>query len=63
MWGCARNGFGFAAASFDGRCDEWPWQFEMPMASNDAEPIHRVKVDGFFMDKTAVTKRTVREIR
>jgi formylglycine-generating enzyme len=28
---------------------------EMPMASNDAEPIHRVKVDGFFMDKTAVT--------
>jgi formylglycine-generating enzyme required for sulfatase activity len=27
---------------------------EMPMASNDAEPIHRVKVDGFFMDKTAV---------
>src|SRR6266403_1092304 len=28
---------------------------EMPMASNDAEPIHRVRVDGFFMDKTAVT--------
>ena len=28
---------------------------EMPMASNDAEPIHRVRVDGFWMDKTAVT--------
>src|SRR5437588_10170944 len=28
---------------------------EMPMASNDTEPIHRVRVDGFFMDKTAVT--------
>src|SRR5215217_2224917 len=28
---------------------------EMAMPSNDAEPIHRVKVDGFFMDKTAVT--------
>src|SRR6476659_2215265 len=27
---------------------------EMPMASNDTEPIHRVRVDGFFMDKTAV---------
>ena len=25
------------------------------MASNDTEPIHRVRVDGFFMDKTAVT--------
>src|SRR5437667_3401400 len=23
---------------------------EMPMASNDAEPIHRVYVDGFWMD-------------
>ena len=28
---------------------------EMPMASNDAEPIHRVRVDGFWMDKTTVT--------
>jgi sulfatase modifying factor 1 len=28
---------------------------EMPMASNDAEPVHRVRVDGFWMDKTAVT--------
>ncbi len=28
---------------------------EMPMASNDAEPIHPVRVDGFWMDKTVVT--------
>ena len=28
---------------------------EMPMASNDAEPIHPVLVDGFWMDKTTVT--------
>lgn len=28
---------------------------EMPMASNDAEPVHRVRVDGFWMDKTTVT--------
>ena len=28
---------------------------EMPMPSNDAEPIHRVRVDGFWMDKTTVT--------
>lgn len=28
---------------------------EMPMASNDAEPVHRVYVDGFWMDKTTVT--------
>jgi formylglycine-generating enzyme required for sulfatase activity len=28
---------------------------EMPMASNDAGPIHRVRVDGFWMDATAVT--------
>jgi formylglycine-generating enzyme required for sulfatase activity len=28
---------------------------EMPMPSNDAEPIHRVYVDGFWMDATAVT--------
>jgi formylglycine-generating enzyme required for sulfatase activity len=28
---------------------------EMPMASNDSGPVHRVRVDGFWMDKTAVT--------
>src|SRR5437868_13463060 len=28
---------------------------EMAMPSNDTEPIHRVRVDGFFMDKTTVT--------
>jgi formylglycine-generating enzyme required for sulfatase activity len=28
---------------------------EMPMASNDAEPVHRVFVDGFWIDPTAVT--------
>jgi len=28
---------------------------EMPMPSNDAEPIHRVRVDGFWMDTTTVT--------
>ncbi len=28
---------------------------EMPMPSNDAEPVHRVRVDGFWMDKTEVT--------
>ncbi len=28
---------------------------EMPMASNDAEPLHPVRVDGFWMDKTTVT--------
>src|SRR5436853_6060473 len=28
---------------------------EMPMASNDTEPIHLVRRDGFFMDKTEVT--------
>jgi len=28
---------------------------EMPMASNDAGPIHRVHVDGFWMDATAVS--------
>ena len=28
---------------------------EMPMASNDSGPIHRVRVDGFWMDATAVT--------
>src|SRR3954468_6850767 len=28
---------------------------EMPMLSNDAEPVHRVRVDGFWMDKTTVT--------
>ena len=26
-----------------------------PMASNDAGPIHRVRVDGFWMDETDVT--------
>ena len=28
---------------------------EMPMASNDAGPVHRVRVNGFWMDATAVT--------
>jgi formylglycine-generating enzyme required for sulfatase activity len=28
---------------------------EMPMASNDSSPIHRVQVDGFWMDATPVT--------
>src|SRR5438876_6932085 len=28
---------------------------EMPMESNDAEPVHRVRVNGFWMDATAVT--------
>src|ERR1041385_5033556 len=28
---------------------------EMPMASNDAGPVHRVYVDGFWIDATAVT--------
>ena len=28
---------------------------EMPMASNDTEPAHRVRVDGFWMDATTVT--------
>src|SRR5205823_1665514 len=28
---------------------------EMPMASNDSGPIHRVRVNGFWMDATAVT--------
>ena len=37
-----------AAGSGAGSC-------EMPVASNDAEPIHRVRVDGFWMDATAVT--------
>lgn len=37
-----------AALNGNGSC-------EMPMASNDAEPIHRVRVDGFWMDKTVVT--------
>ena len=33
-----------AVANGQGSC-------EMPMASNDAEPIHRVRVDGFWMDR------------
>jgi len=37
-----------AAADGGGSC-------EMPMASNDAGPIHRVRVDGFWVDATAVT--------
>src|SRR5437868_12656710 len=28
---------------------------EMPMASNDSEPIHRVRGESFWMDATAVT--------
>ena len=28
---------------------------EMPMPSNDAGPVHRVRVDGFWMDATAIT--------
>ena len=30
---------------------------EMAMPSNDAEPIHGVRVDGFWMDKTTVTNK------
>jgi sulfatase modifying factor 1 len=30
---------------------------EMPMASNDSGPIHRVRVDGFWMDTTPVTNQ------
>ena len=28
---------------------------EMPMPASDSVPVHRVRVDGFWMDKTAVT--------
>src|SRR5438045_4072151 len=28
---------------------------EMPMASKDTEPVHRVRVNAFWMDATAVT--------
>src|SRR4051794_23866158 len=28
---------------------------EMQMPSNDAEPVHSVRVDGFWIDKTEVT--------
>ncbi len=34
---------------------------EMPMPSNDAEPIHPVRVDGFWMDKTAATNEQFAE--
>src|ERR1044072_3996021 len=34
---------------------------EMPMPSNDSEPIHRVRVDGFWMDKTTVTNAEFEE--
>jgi formylglycine-generating enzyme required for sulfatase activity len=37
-----------AATNGSGSC-------EMPMASNDTEPAHRVRVDGFWMDTTTVT--------
>ena len=30
---------------------------EMPMPSNDASPVHRVQVNGFWMDATPVTNR------
>jgi sulfatase modifying factor 1 len=29
--------------------------YGMPMPSNDTEPVHRVRVDGFWMDTTTVT--------
>src|SRR5256886_14486757 len=35
---------------------------EMPMASNDAGPVHRVRVDGFWMDTTAASKEQVEEL-
>ena len=34
---------------------------EMPMASNDSGPVHRVRVDGFWMDATEVTNRQFAE--
>ena len=34
---------------------------ELPMASNDAGPIHRVRVDGFWMDATTVTNAQFEE--
>ena len=34
---------------------------EMPMASNDAAPVHRVFVDGFWMDATTVTNQQFEE--
>src|SRR5947208_8612653 len=34
---------------------------EMPMASNDSGPIHRVRVQGFSMDTTPVTKQQFEE--
>src|SRR5438105_13020744 len=32
---------------------------EMPMASNDTETIHRVRVDGFWLEKTTGTNEQV----
>src|SRR5207248_3413129 len=37
-------------AAMNGECNG-----EMPMASNDAGPVHRVYVDGFWMDANPVT--------
>ncbi len=34
---------------------------EMPMASNDSGPVHRVRVDGFLMDATPVTNEQFEE--
>jgi sulfatase modifying factor 1 len=34
---------------------------EMPMASNDTLPIHRVRVDGFWMDPAPVTNKQFEE--
>src|SRR5207245_9349100 len=35
---------------------------EMPMASNDAGPIHRVRVAGFWMDSTPVTNEQFEKV-
>lgn len=34
---------------------------EMPMASNDSQPVHRVRVSGFWMDATTVTNEQFAE--